>query len=313
MSLATRQIWCDGSFIPWEEAKVHVLSQSMQRGTLVFDYFSIHQTSKGPAIFRLPEHVDRLIESCRLVQLPLTLTRQELIEACMATAIQNPGASSLKASVLIPSVEVDIVPQDYRVSVYIAAYDSHTDIISRNQGEFHVAREISLMIERDKKNRRQDIMPPQAKVASNYTATMVAKLKARAAGYDEILLLDEKGYVAEAPTSNIFMVSQSGVLKTPPADKVLHGITRATLLEVARRQGMQVEETDILPEELFTAEEVFLSATSVGVWPVVSIDGISIGGGKKGPVATALLSRFRSIVAGDDAEFEHWLTYLQAE
>ena len=111
MSLTERKIWCDGSFIPWDEAQVHVLSQSLQRGSLVFDYFSIHYTDRGPAIFRLAEHVDRLIESCRLVELPLHLSREELMAACVETVRCNPGATSLKASVLIPSVEVDIVPR----------------------------------------------------------------------------------------------------------------------------------------------------------------------------------------------------------
>ncbi len=310
MSLTERKIWCDGSFIPWDEAQVHVLSQSLQRGSLVFDYFSIHYTDRGPAIFRLAEHVDRLIESCRLVELPLHLSREELMAACVETVRCNPGATSLKASVLIPSVEVDIVPQDYRVSVYIAAYDSQADIISRNPGEFRFARELKLHVEQDKRNRRQDIMPPQAKVAANYAATMVAKLKARAKGYDEILLLDEEGYVAEAPTSNIFMVAQDGVLKTPPAEKVLLGITRATLMEVAQQEALVVEEVDILPEQLLEAKEVFLSATSVGVWPVVEIDGNKVGSGSRGPIASQLLERFRLIVSGKDPAFDHWLTYV---
>jgi len=306
----SRKIWRDGDFIEWEAATVHVLSQSLQRGSLAFDYTSVHYTDKGTAVFRLTSHIDRLITTCRITGLPLTYSREELIEACEETVRQNPGAVSLKISAIIPSVEVELVPQDPTVSVLIAAYDSQVDIIDKNQGVFHSASRLSLKIARDISNRREDIIPPQAKVAANYTSPMIEKWKARKEGFDDIILLDARGSVAEAPTSNIFIVDENGNLATPPAQKVLLGITRASIMEMAPSMGIGCREEELVEEDLYRASEVFLSASSIGVWPVVKIDGRTIGNGEMGTVSGRLKTRLREIKAGKDPEFEHWLHYV---
>ena len=306
----SRKIWRDGTFVEWEAATVHVLSHSLQRGSLAFDYTSIHNTAKGTAIFRLGSHIDRLVTTCRITGLPLSYSREELIEACVETVRQNPGAMSLKISAIIPSLEVELVPQDPTVSVLIAAYDSKTDIIDKNRGEYHSASRLSLKIARDISNRREDIIPPQAKVAANYTSPMIEKWKARKEGFDDIILLDAYGNVAEAPTSNIFIVDENGNLATPPAEKVLLGITRSSIMELAPSMGITWREEDLTEGDLYTANEVFLSASTVGVWPVVKIDGKTIGNGEMGTVSGRLKTRLREIKAGKDPEFEHWLHYV---
>jgi branched-chain amino acid aminotransferase len=302
-----RRIWLDGRLVPWAEATVHVMSHSHQRGSLIFDYMSVHETPRGPAVFRLREHMERFLASADLMGLPRPLDREALEQAVLATVRANPGAKSVKASAYLAAVEVDVVPMDERVSVAIAAYDPWEDVIRRNPGSYPVREVLRVWIEKDRRNRRADIVPPQAKVAANYASPMVAKWAARRAGYDEILLVDEEGFVAEGPTTNMFWVDAAGGLRTPPEDKVLLGVTRRSVIEIAKHDGIPCEETRVTPQELGDAAEVFLTGTTAGVWPVVSIDGQPVGDGVPGPVTSRLRQRFGQVVSGQDPDFDHWL------
>jgi branched-chain amino acid aminotransferase len=147
-------------------------------------------------------------------------------------------------------------------------------------------------------------------VAANYASPMVAKWAARRAGYDEIVLVDEEGFVAEAPTSNLFWVDGEGALHTPPERRVLLGVTRRSILEIARRDGLAVSEIHVRPAELMQAAEVFLCGTTAGVWPVASIDEQPIAGGAPGPVSSRLRKRFDEVTSGRDPDFQHWLTFV---
>ena len=308
--MSERTIWRDGEFVPWRDATVHVLAQSLQRGSLAFDYLSVHAAKRGAAMFRVHDHVQRLLRTCHLVGLPLGYDADQLVEACAETVRRNPGAKSVKISALIPSVEVDIIPQDARVSVFIAAYDNQADIIAKNPGEFRRASQLALKIEREKSARRDDLVPPHAKVAANYTAAMTAKWRAREAGFDDVILLDEAGLVTEAPTTNLFMVAADGELATPPGSKVLLGITRDTIMALGAALDCPCVERDIAVEELATAREVFLSGTSVGVWPVESIDGKPVADGRVGPTTERLRDKYFAVVRGEEPDFEHWLHYV---
>ncbi|MDE0350588.1 MAG: aminotransferase class IV [Gammaproteobacteria bacterium] len=309
MSGVQRWVWRDGEFVRWEDATVHILAQSLQRGSLAFDYMSVHEARRGTAVFRLADHVDRLFRTCDLMGLPIAYTREELIEGCAAAVRRNPGSKSLKISALIPSIEAELVPQDPRVGVFICAYDVVADVIEQHGGTPRWGNALSLKVERDITNRRPDIIPPQVKIAANYTSAMFAKWRARQEGYDEIVLLDTDGYVAEAPTSNIFVVGPEGLV-TPPEQKVLHGITRASILELAGALGVGSTVRDLTVDDLHAAAEVFLTATSVGVWPVVRIDGHEVGDGAPGAVTEGLRAAFARIRRGEDAKFEHWLYYV---
>ena len=305
-----RIIWRDGEFVAWQDATVHVLAQSLQRGSLAFDYVSVHETAQGVAVFRLRDHIDRLVRTCQIVGLPLDYEADALVDACAATVRRNPGATSLKISALIPSIEVELVPQDPHVAVFVAAYDSDRDIIAKNTGEFRRRSDLALYIERDKTGRREDLVPPHAKVAANYTAAMMAKWQARRRGFDDIVLLDERGFVTEAPTTNLFLVDDRGNLATPPAHKVLLGITRDTVLTLAKSIGMNCEERDIGADELCEAREVFLTGTSVGVWPVLSINREAIGDGRVGAITAQLRDTYRAVVRGEVDDFDHWRHYV---
>jgi branched-chain amino acid aminotransferase len=194
--------------------------------------------------------------------------------------------------------------------VAVAAYDPLADVIERNPGSFPKASTVRLWVEKQRRNRREDIVPPQAKVAANYASPMTAKWAARRAGYDEIVLVDEEGFVAEAPTSNLFWVDGEGALHTPPEHRVLLGVTRRSILEIARHDGLAVSESRVRPEELMQAAEVFLTGTTAGVWPVASIDGQPVGAGAPGPVSSRLRERFDEITSGRAPDFQHWLTFV---
>ena len=191
MKKVDRQIWIDGEFVPWADATVHVLSHSLQRGSLVFDYMSVHDTPRGACVFRLDLHLARFARSCELVGLKLPRDPSELADAVLETVRRNPGATAVKASAYLASLEVDVVAQDDRVTIALAAYDPTEDLLRRNPGKPpRKAPLVRLLIEPERRNRRDDIIPPQAKVSANYASPMTAKVKARAAGYDEIVLVD---------------------------------------------------------------------------------------------------------------------------
>lgn len=310
METGDRKIWIDGELVVWGEARVHVLSHSLQRGSLVFDYMSVHEVGGRPAIFRLDAHVERFLRSCALTGLEVEQGADAIAAAILETVRANPGARAVKVNAYLASIEIDVVPVDDHVTLTIAAYDPAADITAHQARPPAPRRDtIKLWIEKERKNRRADIVPPQAKTAANYASPMVAKARARAAGYDDILLIDEFGAVAEGPTTNVFLVDREGVLVTPSVDRVLLGVTRASILEIAKHDGYEVREAAVRPEELLAAAEVFVTGTTAGVLPVESIDDQPIGDGAPGPVSRALREHFARIVAGDDPDFAQWLTF----
>lgn len=299
--------------MPWRDATVHVMSHSLQRGSLVFDFMSIKQTPRGGAVFRLDRHLKRLERSCSLMGLPMDYSEDVLSEAILETIRANPGARNVKISAFIPSIEVDVVPADPRVSVAIAAYDPALDIQSRlpGGGKRGPVSALRLSLERDTRQRREDIISPEAKVSANYVSSMVAKARALKEGFHEILLLDEDGFVAEGPTSNVFVVNEEGTLRTPPERRVLRGVTRASVIELAEIMEIQVREEPIAPEELWLSKEVFMTGTSASIVPVESIDGRPLGEVCPGPLTQRLRATLLEIETGQDPSFDHWLTYVE--
>lgn len=306
-----RRIWIDGRLVPWGDATVHVLSHSLQRGSLVFDYTSVHQTPRGTAIFRLDDHLERFLRSVAIVGLPLAFGLDELRAASLEVARANPGANAFKICAYLPSVEVDVVPMDEHVAVAIAVYHSAKDIVLRKASPRPMAPTLSLKIERVRR-RIEAHVPTHAKASANYLGPMMAKWAARREGFDEVVLLDEHGLLAEAPTANVFLVDGDGALRTPTLDAVLAGVTRMSVIELARHEGIAVREESLPPEALHEATEVFLASSSVGVWPVASVDGHPVPGGAPGPVSKRLKERLDAICAGRDPAFEHWLVPVGA-
>jgi branched-chain amino acid aminotransferase len=302
-----RKIWMNGDYVNWEDAQVHILSHSHQRGSLIFGFIPIFENEGVVSLFRLNDHVERLFKSCATAGIPLDYSPEDIQLAIKDTVKQNPGSIYVKISVYIASIEIDVVPQDPFSTVAIAAYEPQEDIISKNTQPFHVSKELSVWIEKEKHQRRPDIIPPQVKIAGNYTSSMMAKWKARKNGYDEIILTDEEGFITEAPTSNVFIVNQDDCLLTAPEDEVLYGITRKSILEIASNEGIKVRVERIPMSELENAKEVFLTSSSHLVCPVTKIDNEPVSNGVPGILTNRLKERFIKISQGQDNFFSSWL------
>jgi branched-chain amino acid aminotransferase len=302
-----RKIWINGNYINWEDAQVHILSHSHQRGSLIFGFIPIFDNEGVASLFRLNDHVDRLFTSCTSAGIPLDYSFEEIFFAIKDTVRKNPGSKFVKISVYISSIEVDVVPQDPFSSVAIAAYDPREDIISKNTQPFHSSKELSVWLEKEKHQRRTDIIPPQIKIAGNYTSSMMAKWQARKDGYDEIILTDEDGFITEAPTSNVFLVNNDGALLTAPEKEVLYGITRKSILDIADDEGIKTIVERIPLSELENAKEVFITSSSHLVCPVIKIDNVLVGDGSIGDLTSKLKNRFLKISQGNDKFSQDWL------
>jgi len=302
-----RKIWINGDYINWEDAQVHILSHSHQRGSLIFGFIPIFENDGVVSLFRLNDHVDRLFTSCASAGIPLDYSALDIHLAIKDTVKKNPGSKFVKISVYIASIEIDVVPQDSFSTVAIAAYEPMEDIAAKNSQPFLSSPELSVWLEKEKHQRRSDIIPPQIKIAGNYTSSMMAKWQARKNGYDEIILTDENGFITEAPTSNVFLVNQDDVLLTAPEEEVLYGITRKSILDIADNEGIKTKVERIPLSELKNAKEVFITSSSHLVCPVIQIDNNPVGSGGIGVLTDKLKQRFLKISQGQDSFFSDWL------
>ncbi len=303
----SRKIWINGDFVDWNDAKVHILSHSHQRGSLIFGFIPIFENDNGVFVFRINKHTERIFKSCEIAGIPIAYTKENIKKAIIETVQVNPGSKFVKISVYIASVEIDVVPQDPFTTVAIAAYEPQEDIIAKNSQPFHSSPELSVWVEKVRHQRRSDIIAPQVKIAANYTSPMMAKWEARKQGYDEIILTDEDGYVTEAPTSNVFIVNAKGILMTAHEDYVLHGITRMSILEITEDENIETNIGRVPLKDLEEAREVFVTSSSHLVCPVIKIDGSPVGNGKIGEVTERLKNRFHEIIKGKENKFQHWL------
>ena len=227
------------------------------------------------------EHIERFFHSCELMGLTLEQDASLIREAIRETVRANPGAKAVKISAYFSSIEIDVVPVDTHVTVAIAAYDPKVDVQDRLPTQPPAKpKALKLWIEKERANRRDDIVSPQAKVSANYASPMMAKAQARADGFDEIILVDEE---------------------------VLHGVTRSSIIELAKAEGIPLREAELLPIELIEASEAFLTGTTAGVWPVESVDRRALSN-CPGAISMKLQGRFKKVARGDDPEFSHWLT-----
>ena len=302
-----RKIWINGEYVNWDNAQVHILSHSHQRGSLIFGFIPIFDNQGVVSIFRLKDHIERLFKSCTSAGIPLDYSSNEIHMAIKDTVRENPGSKFVKISVYISSIEVDVVPQDPFSTIAIAAYEPHQDIITKNTQPFYTSKELSVWLEKEKHQRRHDIIPPQVKIAGNYTSSMMAKWQARKNGYDEIIFTDEKGYITEAPTSNVFIINQENVLLTAPESDVLYGITRKSVLEIAKNENINIKEDKIPLHELENAKEVFLTSSSHLICPVVKVDNRPLESQNFKSITNKLKMRFLKIIQGEDSFSNRWL------
>ncbi|HXX68623.1 MAG TPA: aminotransferase class IV [Polyangiaceae bacterium] len=303
-----RSVWIDGALVPWIEARTSVLCHAMQRGSLVFDVAALHETAGGTvACFRARDHIGRFLRSAALVGLDVRWDKQTLLVATIRTARESGLSKALvRWSAYIPTLEPDVVPRpSARASVVIAVLGP-ADAEVRGVPATPKPETVNVAMPRDTRKAGPEVLPPQAKVAAAYLGPCLAKRRARSYGYDEIVLLDREGRVAEAPTANVFAVLD-GVLVSPPPERVLAGITRASVLEIARALGIATREAHIKPDELAGSDEAFLTATSLPIQAIASVDGHAMRAGAPGPVTTRLKEALLACTRGADPRFLHWL------
>ena len=295
----------NGKLVPFKDAKVHVLTHALHYSTAVFEGIRCYNTPNGSAIFRLPEHVDRLFNSAKLYGMKIRYTKKQIIDAIIKTV----KASGLKECYIRPIAycgygTMGLTPTLNKVDVSISCWEWKMG--ESKAGKFSGAKcKISEWIRIDSRSQ-----PMQSKCAANYSNAALARVEALKNGYDEAIMLNYSGKVAEGSAENIFIV-KNGMIKTPPLDAdILNGITRDSVIQLIRSDGIKLIEKNITVNELLKSDEVFMTGTAAEVKSVTKIDRTSIGKGKPGIITKTLQKSFMDVVMGKDHRFISWLRYV---
>ncbi|MBN2223779.1 MAG: aminotransferase class IV [Deltaproteobacteria bacterium] len=297
--------WLNGEIVPWDRITVPLLSHSFSRGSAIFEVVDVVSTVRGPALFGLAEHIERFFNSATLTFMELPLTRRELIDAVISTARENGITNGIaKFFAFYPLVEPTVIPTDPRVDVAIFCMDY--DFFGLKPEERSKPARVGISSFR---KIHGGTVPVHAKVVGNYVNAFLAKMEVKKKGYDDVIMLDTAGFVAEGATSNVFFVSDNKV-KTPTLTSALPGITRHALIELIRDMGYVMSETDIRPEQLHDFDEGFYSGSTVKVQPIVSIDGTDLKKPCPGPVTCAVKERMNQTVRGEIEQYIKWLTMI---
>jgi branched-chain amino acid aminotransferase len=294
----------DGELVPWREAKVHVLTHSLHYGMGVFEGVRAYKTDRGAAIFRLQEHTRRLFGSAHIMMMPVSWD-QETMNAAQITAVRE---NQLESAYIRPlffygSEGMGLRADNLRVHAVIAAWEWGSYLGAENM-------EKGIRIKTSSYTRHHvNITMCKAKATGNYINSMLALNEALTSGYDEAMLLDDHGFVAEGSGENIFIV-RDGVLYTPDTSSALEGITRDTLMELAADEGLTVREKRISRDEVYLADEAFFTGTAAEVTPIREVDDRAIGEGKRGPVTERLQALYFDVVHGRVDKYSKWLTLV---
>ena len=304
MLTPTEKIWHNGRFIRWEEATIHVLSHVVSYGSSVFEGIRCYATPAGPAIFRLREHIRRMIDSAKIYRIDnLGFTAEQLGEAMLELVrVNRMDSCYIKPIALRGYGEVGVNGRNNPIEIYIACWNW-----GKYLGEEALTEGVDVCVS-SWSRMAPNTLPALAKAGANYMNSQLIKMEALANGYAEGIALDTAGYVSEGSGENIFVV-RDGRIHTPPLGaSVLPGITRDALLTLAREMDIPVVETIIPRELLYIADEVFFSGTAAEITPIRSIDRITIGKGRRGPVAEALQKEFFGIISGTKHDRHGWLS-----
>ncbi|MEN8206950.1 MAG: branched-chain amino acid transaminase [Pseudomonadota bacterium] len=306
MSMADRDgvIWMDGELVPWREAQVHVLTHSLHYGMGVFEGVRAYKTDKGAAIFRLQEHTDRLFGSAHIMMMQLP-SDKETMNAAQITAVRENHLESayIRPLFFYGAEGMGLRADNLRVHAMVAAWDWGSYLGADNM-------EKGIRIRTSSYTRHHvNITMCKAKATGNYINSMLALSEALQTGYDEAMLLDDHGFVAEGSGENIFIV-RDGVLYTPDTSSALEGITRDTLMKLAADSGLTVREKRISRDEVYLADEAFFTGTAAEVTPIREVDNRTIGSGSRGPVTEQLQSLYFDVVHGRVGKYSDWLTVV---
>ena len=300
----TEKIWMDGKLVNWDEAKIHVLTHTLHYGLGAFEGIRCYKTDKGSAIFRLDEHVDRLFASARIYMLDIPFSKAEIKSAIIKTVTAN----RLKECYIRPLVYIGygamgLYPKDNPIKVSIAAWPWGAYL-----GDEGLEKGIRIKVSSFTKNQVNSTMA-RAKISGAYVNSQIAKKEAIACGYDEALLLDTEGYVSEGSGENIFIV-RNNEIKTTPLTSILEGITRDSIMQIAREVKIPLKEERFTRDEVYIADEAFFTGTAAEITPIREVDGRKIGLGKRGKITEKLQRIFFDIVKGKNKKYESWLTRI---
>jgi branched-chain amino acid aminotransferase len=300
-----KYIWLDGKFISWDEAQVHIMTHALHYGLGVFEGIRAYHCQDGrTAIFRLKEHIRRLFDSGHVMQMEIPFPRTQIEEVCCEILRRNGQESAyLRPLVFVGDGVMGLHPQNNPIRTTVISW-----VWGAYLGDEGLAKGIRAKISSFSRH-HVNVMMTKAKTTANYVNSILAKREVTSLGYDEALMLDTDGYVAEASGENIFIVSD-GVLRTPPVTAVLSGITRASMITLAQNLSIPVREDIFSRDELYLADEAFLTGTAAEVTPIREVDGRIIGPGKPGPITLKLQAAFFDIVKGKNPQYQEWLTYI---
>ena len=303
MSMADRDgfIWMDGKLVPWREAQTHVLTHSLHYGLSVFEGVRAYKTKNGTAIFRLNDHTNRFFESAHIVQMPLPFDRETINNAQKEVIrANNLDSGYIRPLAFFGADKMGVSPKGVTVHVIIAAWPWGAYL-----GEDGMKRGIRVKVS-SYTRLHVNVFMVRAKVGGNYVNSILANNEVTSMGYDEAVLLDAEGFVAEGSGENIFIV-KDGVIYTPDLASCLNGITRRSVITLAEELGYTVIQKRISRDEVYTADEMFFSGTAAEITPIREVDDRQIGIGSRGPVTEKLQKRFFEIVEGSDSKHADWL------
>ncbi|MGH7771653.1 MAG: branched-chain amino acid transaminase [Candidatus Binatia bacterium] len=305
MSFKNKKIWLDGEMVRWEEAKVHVLTHGLHYGTGYFEGIRCYALEDGrSAVFRLDEHIRRFFDSGHILGFPLPYTVEQ-IKLATLDIIRVNGLKEcyIRPLAFVGSGEMGLYAPDNPIHVAIAAWPWGAYL-----GEEGIKNGIRAKVSSYTRH-HVNVMMTKSKVSGNYINSVLAKNEVKKAGYDEAIMLDTEGYVAEASGENIFIIRQQRV-KTTPLTSILPGITRDSVLTIARDKEYEVQEERFTRDELYTADEAFFTGTAAEVTPIREVDNRKIGPGCPGPVTLELQQTFFNVIKGKDKKYKGWLTYI---
>jgi len=305
MSIKTDKIWLDGKLIHWEDAKVHVLTHALHYGTAYFEGIRCYELADGrSAVFRLPEHMRRLADSGKILGFPLPYTEAQVCQA----ALEVIRANNLKECYIRPLAfvglgDLGLYAPDNPINVCIAVWPWGAYL-----GDDGLQKGIRAKISSYTRH-HVNVMMTKSKAAGNYINSVLAKHEVKKAGYDEAIMLDAEGYVSEASGENIFMV-RDRTIKTTPLTSILPGITRDSIIRLARDKGYEVVEERFTRDELYTADEAFFTGTAAELTPIREVDDRQIGAGRRGSVTEDVQKTFFDVVKGKNPKYKKWLAYV---
>jgi len=306
MSMADRDgfIWYDGELVPWRDATTHVLSHSLHYGLSVFEGVRAYKTVKGTAIFRLAEHTQRLLNSGKIYMMNIPYGKEQLMEAQLEVVRSNKLESCyLRPIAFYGSEKMGISTRGTKVHVAIAAWPWGAYL-----GEEGLEKGIRVKTSSFARH-HVNVTMPRAKVATTYANSILANLEATQDGYDEALLLDTQGFVAEGAGENLFVI-KDGKIYEPEIASALTGITRDSVIQIAREFGLEVQPKRLTRDDIYIADEAFFTGTAAEVTPIRELDNRVIGSGSRGPITQQIQSRFFDVVNGRAPEFDRWLSYI---